>query len=287
MSLGNVQRLAAADNFAREHGEDLMDVDEDAEPRPPPAAPAAAAVAAAAVPPPPAAASPTVARAAPPVMAQRSQRSARLSATKAKWTAEGMLKNSKSESAFDSHQRENEMLIYHLFRNDPSMLHDSYCHHLHDVEATITYEHITHPRNRYRGKKTEAERKAEWDQTVLRKEISGALGPGGTRRPEPTVNFTAFTADPVTYAKYIQRKVKKGDVLMKPGVYAGYVSSLRYLFKRYHFRPSLDYEDELKDYMEGVKRIANEACQNGEVSAACAIRPLQMYAHMFLLFRET
>jgi len=61
---------------------------------------------------------------------------------------------------------------------------------------------------------------------------------------------------------------KKGEAeeLMKPGVYAGYRSNLTYLFRRYRYRPSPEYSDNLREYMEGVKRIANMARANGEVS---------------------
>ena len=52
---------------------------------------------------------------------------------------------------------------------------------------------------------------------------------------------------------------KKGEEeeLMKPGVYAGYRSNLTYLFRRYRYRPPPEYTDNLREYMEGVKRIAN------------------------------
>ena len=61
---------------------------------------------------------------------------------------------------------------------------------------------------------------------------------------------------------------KKGEEeeLMKPGVYAGYRSNLTYLFRRYRYRPPPEYTDNLREYMEGVKRIANMARANGEVS---------------------
>ena len=61
---------------------------------------------------------------------------------------------------------------------------------------------------------------------------------------------------------------KKGEEeeLMKSRVYAGYCSNLTYLFRRYHYRPPPEYTDNLLEYMEGVKRIANMAQANGEVS---------------------
>jgi len=58
--------------------------------------------------------------------------------------------------------------------------------------------------------------------------------------------------------------------LMKPGVvYGGYKSNLMFLFKRYRYIPREGYSVELKEYMDGVKRIANEARVAGEVSAYC------------------
>ena len=58
---------------------------------------------------------------------------------------------------------------------------------------------------------------------------------------------------------------------MKPGVYGGYKSNLMFLFKRYKYIPRAGYGVELKEYMDGVKRIANEARAAGEVSIYCLI----------------
>jgi len=58
---------------------------------------------------------------------------------------------------------------------------------------------------------------------------------------------------------------------MKPVVYGGYKSNLMFIFKRYRYIPRAGYSVELKEYMDGVKRIANEARAAGEVSAYCLI----------------
>ena len=81
----------------------------------------------------------------------------------------------------------------------------------------------------------------------------------------------AFTDDPEHFVSFITTRVQDTGELMKPGVYGGYKSNLMFLFKRYRYIPRAGYSVELKEYMDGVKRIANEARAAGEVSAYCLI----------------
>ena len=178
---------------------------------------------------------------------------------------EGMLRHSRSKSTFSTTQRENEKLIFYLWIHNSAMLHDAFDHHLHDVDATIDYTHITNPIKRYRGAKSEQERERECREKVIRSEISEALGPGGTKPTTPTINFDAFTADAKIYIGYIQQKIKDDGQMMKPGVYGGYHTSLNNLFRRYRYHPSEDYDTDMKQYMDGTKHLANLATQVGEV----------------------
>lgn len=190
-----------------------------------------------------------------------------LQAIRARMTPEGMLESSRSKSAFTRHQHENELLILDMFEHTPEVLHEDFRNQLHDTEATIDYSDITdRPRNRpYRGKLTVDERKSDLRIKQMRERISDALGPPGQRPPEQTVDFEKFLADPTIYAMYLSRKRKPGDALMKARVYGGYRSSLTYLFKRYRVLPSEQYLLDVKDYLDGIQRIATDANQNGEV----------------------
>ena len=78
---------------------------------------------------------------------------------------------------------------------------------------------------------------------------------------------------------------------MKSGVYAGYCLYLAYLFRRYHYRPPPEYTDILSENMEGVKRIANMARANGEVSRVhyecfCLIHFKALFCLLFKLVGE-
>lgn len=186
---------------------------------------------------------------------------------KRQFNPEGMLRSSRSSSTtFNSTQRENEKLIFWLYENHPEFLVEDFCHHLQDVDSTIDYSPIMpDPKKKYRYKTTVEQRKINLRETILRKEISDALGPGGIRPTTPTINFDAFTDTPLLFVNYIQTKVKTDGKLMKPGVYSGFHTNLNNLFRRYRYRPKEEYTEELTKYMDGVKHIANKANQAGEV----------------------
>ena len=121
-------------------------------------------------------------------------------------------------------------------------------------------------------------------------EIGEALGPAGTLARRQTILLEAFTSDPLLFIGFIQTKKKivrvhnfdtgedeEEEQLMKPGVYGGYRSNLTYLFQRYQYRPPPVYDANLKEYMEGVKRIANKARAAGQVSI------LHLYCNLFII----
>ena len=179
-------------------------------------------------------------------------------------SADALLRSSRSNSTFTTDQNENTKLIYYLYNKQPEYLHDTFCHHLRDVDRAIVYDDIQPSR---RLKTPPEERKIKRREQTLRQEIGLALGPGGIRPPTMTINFDAFLEDPVIYVNYIQStKVKANKTLMKPGVYGGYHTCLNNLFRRYRIHPSEEYTEDLTRYMDGVKRIANLANQAGEVS---------------------
>lgn len=190
-----------------------------------------------------------------------------LQAIRAQVHPEGMLRNSRAKSSQKTVQAENIKLILWLHFNKPEMIADAFNRELDDINASVDYTHITHPprRRRYRGKKSVPQRKAEHRIKMLAVHVSEALGQAGTFATTCTVNLDAFTADAHTFAEYLASKRKANDCLMKPGVYEGYRSSLTNFFRRYRFIPPEQYKSDLKVYLDGMVRLANEANQNGEV----------------------
>jgi hypothetical protein len=63
---------------------------------------------------------------------------------------------------------------------------------------------------------------------------------------------------------FITAMRKENCGMMKSGSYASLRSSFTYLSPRYRYTPSQEFELELKECMEGVKRITNKALQHGE-----------------------
>ena len=74
---------------------------------------------------------------------------------------------------------------------------------------------------------------------------------------------------PDVIGEYLVQRRKANGGLMKPGVYAGYRSSLTYLFKRYKVKQDDDDYQEISEILNGVKRHANEARQAGEGNLIC------------------
>lgn len=201
-----------------------------------------------------------------PVLAPATfQQNLNLASIRAQFNPEGMLRSSRGRSTFANHQRENTALIFYLYEKLPTVLCPEFCHELEDEDHSI--DNVVVYDRRYRGRLTLSQRIAKHRRETIKACIAQALGPPGTTPPTQTVNFDAFTSDPEIFIGFIMTK-KKGEEeeLMKPGVYAGYRSNLTYLFRRYRYRPPPEYTDNLREYMEGVKRIANMARANGEVS---------------------
>ena len=77
-------------------------------------------------------AAPVAAPAADDRRQRRSEAGESLRSIRASLNPEGMLRNSRSPSAFEGHQRKNERLMLWLFDNAPGMLVDRFRHDLHD-----------------------------------------------------------------------------------------------------------------------------------------------------------
>jgi hypothetical protein len=186
-----------------------------------------------------------------------------------------ILRASRGESTFGNHQRENTKLIFYIYENDHQLLNDQFYHQLRQVDVMIDYNHITQPRRPYRGILTEEQRIVKHREHCLRTHICTVLGEPGTRATQQTIDLDAFTDNPEHFVNFITTRVKDTGELMKPGVYSGYKSNLAFLFKRYRYTPRPGYNVELKEYMDGVKRIANEARAAGEVRRYCLICGVQ------------
>ena len=215
---------------------------------------------------------PQVAAAAPPAAAAVPLINLNLEAIRQRFSdPREILLSSRGDSTFCNHQRENTKLIFYLYENNHQFLYDEFYRELRQVDSIINYDHITHPRRRYRGDLTEEERIAKHREHYLRTHICTVLGEAGTRATRQTIDLDAFTDDPEHFVSFITTRVQDTGELMKPIVYGGYKSNLMFLFKRYRYIPRAGYSVELKEYMDGVKRIANEARAAGEVSAYCLI----------------
>ena len=215
---------------------------------------------------------PQVAAAAPPAAAAVPLINLNLAAIRQRFKdPREILLSSRGDSTFCNHQRENTKLIFYLYENNHQFLYDEFYRELRQVDSIINYDHITHPRRRYRGDLTEEERIAKHREKYLRTHICTVLGEAGTRATRQTIDLDAFTDDPEHFVSFITTRVQDTGELMKPIVYGGYKSNLMFLFKRYRYIPRAGYSVELKEYMDGVKRIANEARAAGEVSIYCLI----------------
>ena len=85
------------------------------------------------------------------------------------------------------------------------------------------------------------------------------LGPPGTTPPRQVIDFDAFTitTDVDIFVDYVMKIRKEDGSLNKAGTYAGHRSILTYLFRRYKYFPPPEFNEDLKEGLEGVKCILN------------------------------
>ena len=191
---------------------------------------------------------------------------------RANFNAANIRRKSKSPGTFSKHQKENERFILYLFDHEElhPYLHQNFLHELHDEEASIDYSGIingyTAYVNKSRGKtvKSLQERKEDHRETVLRSHISYSLNEPAMQPRAQTVDLHAIEQNVDMLLDYMASATKEDGGMMRPKTYGGYRSSLTYLFSRYKYTPSREYENYMKEGMEGIKRYVNEATQHGE-----------------------
>ena len=165
----------------------------------------------------------------------------------------------------------------YLWETNSEYANDKLRHTLDDATADIDYSLVQRQFRCYQkggGKKTLQERKADYRKAIIRDVISEFLGEPGTTLPKNVLDLNALDANVDIFVKYLTDARKGNGGLLKGGSYASHHSSLTYLFWRYQHVPSRMFEVELKECMEGIKRVANEAHQLGEGSLYDGDRPL-------------
>ena len=207
----------------------------------------------------------------PQRLAQQATPSITLRRIRGLFTPAGMLAHSRSASTFKKHQSENERLAVYFWLDSskhvyltPELLRE-----LADADVAIDYTYLENRQAKYvrsGGKKPLAQRKEDYRLELLRGIVRGFLGKPGTRPPRRAFDLEALSSNVDVYLQYIADKVKADGSLMKPGVYKGYRSSLTYLYQRYGFATTSEYDKQVSCYIQGAARIANDARQHGEVS---------------------
>ena len=210
-----------------------------------------------------------------------------LADVRAEMTLEGIKNATRARKTFSKRNGENVSFILWLFDNKPEFLEDQFRQLLQRTDNEIDYSILT--RKRYRGKKTIDERKVELRKSSLAdvcksvlKDLSqvGGIELSWTSERIPLTfvhNFQAPTMATVdleavandvagSFFEYICNRKKQDGGLMMASCYTGYRSAFSFLFKRYGRRISEELKEEISDLMKGVKRIANQARQAGEVS---------------------
>jgi hypothetical protein len=192
----------------------------------------------------------------------------RLAEFRENFNPENIRKSSKSTATFAKHQSNHERLLVWLYEKKADYLHSAFKQELTDADATVDYQVPSHSHAKYvqrGGEKSLEARMQDYRIKILRKAAKSALGTPGMPPPRPTVRLEALENDVDCFLDFIAsiRKDKNGG-LLKSGAYTAFRSSLTYLFHRYRYVPSRAYEKEMKEAMEGVKRLSTQAAQAGE-----------------------
>lgn len=110
-----------------------------------------------------------------------------LRAIRNEMTVEGIKRNTRAKSTFDTHQNENTRFIVWLFYNHKHVLSADLCRDLQDMIDRIDYD--TMLKKKYRGKKTVEERKQHYLFNQLRAKVGEYLGTAGSETNKTTVLF--------------------------------------------------------------------------------------------------
>jgi len=99
---------------------------------------------------------------------------------RAEMSVEGIEKNARAKSTFNTHQNENTRFIVWLFSIKAYRvhIHPDLCNALQGVIDTVNYDEML--KKKYRGKKSEAERKKNYLFNQLRKKVAEFLGTPGS-----------------------------------------------------------------------------------------------------------
>ena len=121
-------------------------------------------------------------------------------------TVEGIEKNTRAKSTFETHQNENTRFIVWLFHNYEGLIHNELSRDLHEVIETVDYDDML--KRKYRGKKTVEERKHHYLFQLLRNKVAEFLGTPGSSIKKDTVKFNEFVADHKIYVEYLTKRRK-------------------------------------------------------------------------------
>ena len=204
---------------------------------------------------------------------------------RAEMSVEGIEKNARAKSTFNTHQNENTRFIVWLFsiKAYRVVIHPDLRNALKGIIDTVNYDEML--KKKYRGKKSEAERKKHYLFNQLRKKVAEFLGTlGSDETIKPTLLFSKFVENPKIYSDYLSKRRKSNGGIMKPNVYKSYRASLSFLFWRYDYQVPEQFSTKLKNIMDGVKRVANKARQCGEGNIEDGKRPLTF--ELFLQFNR-
>ena len=164
-------------------------------------------------------------------------------------------------------------------------MHADFRHELDDVNAAPDYSDVIarypkyrrsfRPGKRVKVPKTLEQQKEEHRNDLLRKTISDALGQPGMSPHRPTVIFEAIFASTNVFLDYVTScRSEDGIGILKKMTYAGFRSSFTYLCRRYRQTPPIEFKEDLRELMVGVKRSCTEAAQHGEANLWDGERPL-------------
>ncbi len=197
-----------------------------------------------------------------------------------------VLRSYREKATFENWQYMHTALVFWTFENQPEFIVEDFRNHLHDVEATIDYSHITDPLRRYRGKLSIEQREKNYREEILRAEISDALGHGGLRAIRNTINLETYAQDPIHFVNYIIAKTKGNDKYFVPDHYSQMKSHFNNFCKRHRHPTTKAFDTLLGQYIDGLMRLANKARQFGEGNAHSGSRalPWALYVLMTIWF---
>lgn len=161
-----------------------------------------------------------------------------------------------SGSTLKVYQSNNIRLILYLYKNKAELLVGELRRQL-DANAEPNYSDVVRRYPEYvsrGGKKSLDERKEEFREGLLKEVICDALGAPGTPPRRQVIDFVAFTADVDIFVDYVTGIRKDDGALNMARSYASHRSSLGYLFARYRYVPSGEFDEGLKESSEGIKR---------------------------------